>query len=342
LPYPRAATWGRKGKIERFYWREITRTYHEYAQRWLAEQGETVRNIIEFQQRFPERSKSLRKDALQYWQQRHRVQPKYDVSESTQRKLHEDVEIAETVVCAPYVQVARGSQRLGKWRNSSGALVSAETVAMESYESEGWDAHPCERKLISTLYSVLCFLVVQDPRDAQVVIGYRNSTRQWTRSNPNTGVIAIPLPQDFGSREHFERRRAEYARLFRTLSDEPLSERFEEWIGSSESLRDYLWVNDDSAVELARLAIRTVPSSDILRWVEWAAGSFWKRQPGWPDLLLTRDGSYRFVEVKSPHDELSQEQIQWFRWAKGDGQVPCEICRVRKSVKELDEERAST
>ncbi len=58
----------------------------------------------------------------------------------------------------------------------------------------------------------------------------------------------------------------------------------------------------------------------------------WNRQPGWPDLLLQSSSEYRFAEVKSPHDKLSLEQLQWFRWAVTEAEIPCEICRVRRQL----------
>lgn len=329
-PHPMAAVRGRKSKIERFYWREITKTYHAFAHDWLAENKEQVRDIIEFQNRFPEISAELRKQARAYWQKAHRAEPKYDLSEPTQEALHGDVDIPQTIVRATYAQVMRANQKIGKWQNSEGEFVSAEAVAKEFYLSQEWQAYVCERKLISTLYGTFCFTVVQDADDPRIVVGQRGSTRGWTTANRNTKLISIPLPQDFGTPEHFNRRAAEYARLFDFLRGESLPDLFERWLEPSENLRDYLWVNDDSAVALARTVVQAVSNVEILKWLEWVARDFWQRQPGWPDLFLARESGFRFAEVKSPHDELSQEQMRWFRWAVGEANIPCEICRIKK------------
>jgi VRR-NUC domain len=329
--HPRAAIKGRKGKIERFYWREITKSYYTFIQEWLATNDEHVSSIIDFQKRFPELSKALRKQARQQWQKAHRANPKYDLSEPTQAQLHGAVTIPEFVVFAEYVQLARGDQKLGRWQDSHGRPVSAEARASESYLSQGWQPHVCERKLITILFATFCFPVIQDANDPLLIIGYRRSTRGWRTGRRDPSVIAIPLPADFGGTRHYERRRAQYGRLFAELQARPLVEAFEERLEPSESLRDYLWVNEDGPVSLARSALRVVPAEDILRWIEWVAADFWHRQPGWPDLLLLSDKAYRFAEVKSPLDELSQEQMRWLRWARTDGRVPCEICRVRKA-----------
>jgi hypothetical protein len=335
LPHPMASVRGRKSKIERFYWREITKTFHGLARDWLRDHGETVSSVLDFGSRFPEVSKELRKEARRYWQQRHKTDPKYDLSEPTQQELHSDLEIPEVVVFAPYQKMARGEQSVGKWDDGAGELVSAERIAARFYKAQGWEVYECERRLISTLYATFCFPVVQDPTDPELQIGYRNSTRGWTSEKPNTGLIAIPLPKDFGLPHHFDRRQAEYERLLEDLAEASLREVFEANLAAGENLRDYLWVNEDHAVHLARHALQVIPHDAILRWLRWVAGDFWHRQPGWPDLLLLREGAFRFSEVKTPNDALSQEQIRWFRWACGEEQVPCEICRVRKEPGEI-------
>jgi hypothetical protein len=111
---------------------------------------------------------------------------------------------------------------------------------------------------------------------------------------------------------------------------ESLPSLYEDLMAESEGLRDYLWVNDERAVELARVALRVMPPDDVVACIDWAIRDFWQRQPGWPDLFVLRGNDFRFVEVKSPNDELSQEQMRWFEWAIKTAHLPCEICRVKK------------
>lgn len=333
-PFPMAAVRGRKGKIERFYWREITKTFHTLARDWLTDNNESVEDVLEFGKRFPDVQGRLQKEARAYWQKRHRGDPKYDVSEPTQSELFSELEVPEVVVYAEYTKVSREGTKVGKWINSDGHAVSGEEVAAQHYESEGWTVLVCERTLITILYGTLCHSIVQDPDDPHIRIGYRHSTRGWTSRDRNTPLIAIPLPEDFGGPAHFERRGSEYSSLFAALEGRDLAEEFERSLGPSENLRDYLWVNDDAAIDLARATLRSIPQQHLLEWTRWVAGHFWNRQPGWPDLLLLGEQAFRFAEVKTPHDKLSQEQIAWFGWARGEANVPCEICRVRRSPPE--------
>ena len=197
---------GRTGKVNRFSWREITKTYHALARDLLAEKREHATSILDFRRRFPEESKTLRQQARQHWQREHRSHPEYSLKEPTQDALRAEIDVPEIVAEAPYVQVPRGDQKLGKWRDSEGHLVSAEMLAMDFYRQAGWEPHLCEKALITMLYATFCVSVVQDLTDPRLVTGFRRSTRGWTKGEKNTGLIAIPLPQDFGSSQHFERR----------------------------------------------------------------------------------------------------------------------------------------
>ncbi len=113
-----------------------------------------------------------------------------------------------------------------------------------------------------------------------------------------------------------------------------LGEAFDSLLEGAETLRDYLWVAEDEAEELTRVALSALSKLLVLKMVRWALEDFWHRQPGWPDLLLVGSGEYRFAEVKSPNDKLSLEQMQWFEWALvgSDDSVPCEICRIVKNA----------
>src|SRR5437016_1591479 len=71
-PHPRAAIYNQKGKVQRFYWREIFKTYCGYILEWLSANSEQVNDILDFQKRFPEVAKHLRKEARACWQRIHK------------------------------------------------------------------------------------------------------------------------------------------------------------------------------------------------------------------------------------------------------------------------------
>jgi len=329
--HPRAAIYGQKGKVERFYWREIFKTYWEHVMDSMHDCGIQVRDIVEFKSRFPEEAREFRRASKEYWQGVHRRAPKYDLKELTEAAFLSEVRVPTRELPAEYAQIKRNGQRIGKWVSRSGELCSAEQIATESYESLGFRVRECERKLISTLVGTLLAPIVQDPNDPRVRPVMRHSTRGWTLEDRDTPLISFLLPEDFGSSEYYKRRSEAFSEwIQRLMVSKNLSKVFEELIGQSTSLRDYLWVNDDDAIDLARTALRIVPKGVILGAVNWAIQHFWNRQPGWPDLFAYKDGEYLFVEVKSPYDRLSAEQMRWFRWAMEEANIPCEICRLRK------------
>ena len=48
----------------------------------------------------------------------------------------------------------------------------------------------------------------------------------------------------------------------------------------------------------------------ILRYL---VDDYWGRYLGWPDLMVIRESEFKFVEVKSANDKLSEDQQRWIR-----------------------------
>jgi hypothetical protein len=330
--HPRAAIYGQKGKIERYYWREIYKSYLGNVRSWLSERNIVVRDIIDFENRFSKEAKQMRKEAKKIWQFRHKEEPKYDLKEPTEAAFLLTVDVPQKYLVSKYVQIRKGKQRIGKWIGQNGEPSSAEDVVKDWYENEGFSVRKCERKLISVLVGTLCASVIQDTKDPRVRIVMRQSTRGWAFKKRGTPLIQFLLPEDFGTKGYFKRRSKAFNNLLKSLEKTDLKASFEEMLNASKSLRDYLWVNDDEAVELGRIALRVMPQSLVLKCIGWAVRDFWNRQPGWPDLFVFRTNEFQFVEVKTPHDKLSLEQMSWFKWAIEKAAIPCEIFRLRKAV----------
>jgi hypothetical protein len=330
MPHPRAAIYGLKGKVERYYWREIYKTYCQFTLDWMNQNSEKVKDMLEFQKRFPAVAKELEKKAKINWKTVANQNPKYDMKETTNAEFLSRVPIPEVHISVEYGQMEKGDQKVGKWVGQDGSFVSVEQIATEHYISQGYSVLRCERLLISTWVATFLCSSIQDMTDPRVRTVFRNSTKGCTSRNRNAGLMAILLPEDFGSAEFYERRKDRITSTIaymRKAAD--LLRLFSELLEASESLRDYLWVNSDEAVETARTALGVLPRDVVISSVEWAVQDFWQRQPGWPDLFAFKGKDYKFVEVKSPLDELSQEQMQWFEWAV-EQKIACEILRVNR------------
>jgi len=328
--HPRAAIWGQKGKVERYYWREIFKTQCELILTWASENGASFQNIMDFQKKYPEIAIELKKSAKIYWQKAHKRNPKYDMSERTEANFLSEIRVPIREVKARYKKIERNDQKIGKWVDEEGSLFSAEQIAKQHYESLGYEVRNCERKLISTLIGTFLFQVIQDPSDPRTRTVSRGSTRGWTSKKRDSPLISFLLPEDFGTNEYYKRRKKPFDDMIEELGSSDLGRLFEKLLEPSTLLRDYLWVNDDYAVELARCVLKVIPSEMALGFLNWAAKDFWNRQTGWPDFLAFKDKEYLFIEVKSPHDKLSQDQMNWFSWAVHEMSIPCEICRIIK------------
>lgn len=331
-PAPRAKLPGQKGKVQRFYWREINRTYYEKVAAWLDECDLDL-DLLEFQKQHPKEAALLKKESLCYWQEVHQKDPLYNTKERDQQTFLEGTPIPILEITAPYeVVIAPNGHRLGRFRLEEGDLVSVEGYARHYYKKEGWQPHDCERRLIATLCAVYMSPVYQDPTDERLMTGYRASTHPASREG-NPHVIAVSMPDDFGQPSNFQRRHRAYEKRLKELVNvtDPMKE-FDRLIGFSAPIRDYLEVHE-TEINLARIALFVIPFPVVRSMLEWAIQHFWSRQHGWPDLLLVRDGAYKFAEVKSQNDRLSQEQMQWFSWATLEAQIPCEVLMVLPSSK---------
>ncbi len=332
-PLPKSESSRTKGKVARFYWREILKTYCELIAKWTQEQEQEVEigGLLGFEADYPQESKSLRATAKAHWQQVHRQTPKYDMREPTLSDRIGNATIPERVFEAPYEKVVKDKAEVGKWRSANGNLVSAEEIAAERFEELGFNVLRCERRIISAWVATFLCHPIQSG-DANVIVGYRHSTRGWKPHDRSMPIIAIPLPQDFGSPEYYARRQPELNDWINGLAiSKTLLPVFDELQADSETLRDYLWVNEDDIIEAARAVLEVVPPRQVVRWIKWTIGSFWERQPGWPDYFIHKNDEFFFSEVKSPHDKLSNEQKKWFEWALGEEGLKAEICRIRKA-----------
>jgi hypothetical protein len=329
-PHPMAEIWGLKSKGDRFYWREIFKTYCEL----LLEhnRGEfPFEDVNAHDSAYPELAKQLRKEARQYWQRVHRQNPKYDTKERTEAEFFNSVPVPIRQVEARYQRIEREGQKIGKWLNDADELVSAEELVTLWYEKQGFQVLRCERRLISVWVATFLGVPIQDPTDPKSRTVMRASTIGCTPDNRDTPMITFNLPEDFGSAIYFHRRQAVLKKwLQRMRKARDLMELYDSLLPDTQFVRDYFWVAEHSAIELGRKAIQILPGHVVAASVTWAIQHFWNRQPGWPDLLIARPNEYRFSEVKTPHDKLSQDQMNWLEWAVTVEDIPCELVRVQK------------
>ncbi len=329
--HPKAAIYGLKGKVERYYWREIFKTYCTYVENWLNENNKSINDITEFDFNYPNEAKILNKKAKEFWKKEHRKNPKYDTTELSEAQFLRKIPVHIETVFAPYVHIIKNNQKIGKWKSQFGLLESPENIAKHWYENKGYNVIHCERSLISAWVGTFLCYPIQSTNDEKSKIVMRHSTVNWTSKSRNTPLIYFRLPEDFGSSDYYLRRKEsidDWINGFKSAIN--LMPIFEALLEDGTSLRDYLWANDEKSLKIAANALEVMKPKEVVTCLKWAIEDFWNRQPGWPDLFIYKNNEYKFVEVKSPHDRLSIEQMNWFEWAITESKIPCEICRIKE------------
>jgi hypothetical protein len=336
-PHPKAEGWGNKGKVYRFYWREITKTYYQAVLEWLAARDLSISNIIEFEQQHPSDACALKAESLKFWQRSHSLKPKYDTHELTQAGFLKDADVRTVSFPGTYRQVRKEGQDIGRWVLADGSLAGAEDYAKECYNSLGFSTIRCERRI--PLVWTVAFLghVIQDPSDPLTREVLRHSTVGWSKSHPNTANVAFLLPRDFGTATYASRRMVAIRSAVEEMETCPdLGSLLRKGVLAHRSLLDYLWVNDNGCCRYAEAAIEVLPRQFITMAVQWLVADLWRHSPGWPDFLIYRGREWFFSEVKSPKDRLSSAQMRWLEWARMHG-VSFELCNVVSRLQESDD-----
>jgi hypothetical protein len=303
------------GTVERYYWREIDKTYWKMVLEWLTEKKIPMENSLVFESKYSEEANLLKSEAKEIWQKRHLQDPLYVINKTTEADFLSKVKVTEQFIKGKCVQTKENGQTIVNWINQEGMACPIEEIVADWYKAKGFSAKRCEGKLISVLIGTFCLpLILQPGKSNRIYTGGAN------------------IAEGFGSQEFAKSRSEDFEKLLAELDNsEDLQVMFEERLEQSKGLRIYLGVEDDYAVELGRIALRTIPRELILKCIRWGFQHFWDHRCGWPDLFVFSDKSFLFVEVKGPRDRLSLDQMNWFRWAINEIDIPCEIVRLQKS-----------
>jgi hypothetical protein len=335
-PYPKAESWGNKGKVQRFYWREIKFTYFHSVLDFLEARKDSVNNIIEFEQQYPSDACALKADALKFWQRNYLLKPKYDTHELTQAEFLEHSDLRTVSFPGTYRKVEKHGQDIGRWVLADGSLAGAEDYAKECYHSLGFSTIRFERRIPLVWTGALLGHVIQDPSDPLTRRVMRQSTIDWSKSHPNTACITLLLPTDFGTASYSSRRMVAIGSAVREMRMfQDLCSLLREGVVAHRDLLDYLWVNDEECCRNAEAAIQVLSPQFVTTAIQWLIADLWHHSPGWPDFLVYRGLEWFFSEVKSPKDRLSSAQIRWLEWARLHG-ISFELCHVVSSLQESD------
>ena len=190
----------------------------------------------------------------------------------------------------------------------------AEEYACRYFKRLGYTATRLENPPIHVLFATLMWPVIQDPSDRRRrMIGFAD--RQAYDAGIQAKLIWFRMPTDFGKPEYAMRRAEHINRHMAILAAERRDLRllFDQGLGPSSDLRNYLWAHRPDHIEVARQLLGVMPADTLLEVLGYLIEHYWGRRAGWPDLLVYRRKKFILVEVKSARDKLGAAQQRWIR-----------------------------
>jgi hypothetical protein len=325
-PAPHDEGYGSTSKIKRYYWREL----------WF----ETWRREADWNEAHPEASDAERgntrdkieDEVLQSIKDLHAKTPKYVFDEPSQSAIIARYGVEIINLEAPYVI----APQKGAVIDSSEGAVSPETFAAQYFGAKGWSVMPLESQPFHALFGVMMWSLIQDFNDPLLkMVGFAEKTAVDAGVKPD--MVNSFLPDDFGSEGYAGRRKRAINKHFGEIAHHigEIEDRlwlFDHWVSYSEDFRQYLWAHRSKDVDRARRLVELLPPQILLRILRYLVNDYWGHYLGWPDLLIYRDQSFEFVEVKSSNDKLNAKQKRWIADNSTFLRLPFRILKLHRAT----------
>src|SRR5579864_2455971 len=191
---------------------------------------------------------------------------------------------------------------------------SVEEYVRRHFNRLGYSATLLENGPIHVLFGTYMWPVLQDGDDRRSrIVGFAD--RQAYDAGIEGRLIWCRLPADFGQPEYATRRAKHINQHMAVLSSQQqrLPHLFDQWLGPSSDLRNYLWAHRPEHIQVARQLIDVVPPDALMEILRYLIEHYWGRRAGWPDLLIHRRKEFMLLEVKSARDNLGAAQKGWIR-----------------------------
>lgn len=327
--FPKKAMYGRTSNIHRYYWREICfKTILLFSEKYNFPDNMVVTEMAIHKRD----SDEIEKEAVKIISEIHKRSPKYiyDENKSYDTLLNE-YHIETINITANY---AKSVDRKAKIEEN-GILYTAEDYSVRYLkEKYNYDVIFSESSPFHALFGTLMWLLIQDGTDEycrMVMFGDRLAYENKT----NAPDIYTTLPRDFGTPNYYNRRISEIEKYFnfylKGRDKEDLLFLFDLWVGPSYNLRQYLWAHREDDLKKSRKLIEIIHADTILDILKYLISDYWGRYLGWPDLIAYKNNEYKFYEVKSSKDKLSEEQVNWIKNNYTTLKLPFAIIKIHKS-----------
>lgn len=301
---PKAQMHGVTTKVTRYYWREI---YFESTKRFYnAHPDLDPCDFGHDESLFSEERNIIKKEVIDEIKKQHKINPKYEYSEVSQKEVIERTNTEVILLKAEYVDT--NTKKVGI-RNGNN-ISTIEEFGSDYFINKGYDVLEVESAPFHVLFGIFMFLVVQDVGDEKGRIVQFGNRTDFDLGVTGGNVVTMSLPDDFGSNLYYERQKELIKKHLNELED--IDWLFEYWTDHSSNLRQYLWAHRDKDVLKAKKVMSILGLDNLRKVLHYLIMNYWKNYCGWPDLLVFNDDEFFFVEVKSSNDKLSEDQKNWF------------------------------
>lgn len=251
------------------------------------------------------------KAALEEIKALHNTSPKYQYKASTREDSLKKFSVDVLKFEATYVNSSSDKKAVVL---SEGQSVFVEVYVKRHFESLGARVLEVESVPFHVLFGTFLYLLIQDPADPYLKTSSFGDRDAFENGEPGPSITTF-LPSDFGTYGYGQRRAEEIKAFFAELPRErdELIWQFDNRLSFSDPFRQYLWGHRSKDIETARTLLEVLPGEAVHRILRYLVDSYWDRYIGWPDLLVVHQRDFRFVEVKSSKDKLSEEQERWIK-----------------------------
>ncbi len=323
--HPRAEIYGCTTKIRRYYWREIEcETIKRFA-KWSEKQGYS--DWLRASSKEKDIYKSIENQVISEVKDMHQRAPKYEFKEESRNDIIINNEVKIINLNGVHI---KGKSRGVKILDGV-ALCSPEEFAANYFERLGYNAMYLESSPFHAMFAIIMFPLIQDPIDPNTrVCGFGD--REAFDLGIKGECVYTSLPDDFGTPGYALRREREIGEFLDILPHkDDILQLFDQWVGFSTGLRQYLWAHRMEHVNKARILIEVLPNDAIKRILRYLVKDYWRNYLGWPDLLLYKDDEFFLAEIKSSTDKLSEDQKKWIKGNYRELNLPFELVKIHRA-----------
>ncbi len=328
--YPMAEIYGRRSKIQRYYWREIAFETIKRFENWSRKEGYS--DWLEAMMAHRDIHKNFEREVVKEIKELHKKKPKYIYQEESQNEVISKYNVEVIKLDGVYVKTPNRKVSI----LSGKTICSAEEFVERHLNDLGYNVLATESVPFHVIFGVFMWILIQDPADRLnrlASFGDRDAFDKGIEGK----LISTFLPEDFGSSGYYKRRKAAIKAHLDSIPEDKdeLYWTFDYWIEHSNDFRQYLWAHRPGDLETAKKILNILPPSVIKQILEFLMQDYYRRYLGWPDLLVYREEKYFFAEVKSSKDRLKEDQKNWIRNNARHLKLPFKIYKIHK-ISQID------